>query len=307
MKQLKIAVTGYSGFIGTHLVPFLIQAGHHVIQINLRTNWEQDFPLDIDCLVHLAGKAHDLHGSAAAEEFFSVNTDLTKKVYEYFLKSQGHTFLHVSSVAAVQEQTMNQVLTESTLPEPRSPYGKSKLAAEEFLLSQSGKNDKKVIILRPAMVHGAGDKGNLHLLYKIVSKGVPYPFSAFSNKRSFLSIDNFCFAVEKMLISKTIESGIYNLVDDEPISTNDIVAIIGTKLGKPVIQLKIPKMLIQALGKIGDLIKLPINSARIAKLTSDYVVSNTKIKEALGITILPVKAIDGISKTIDSFTKKKQC
>lgn len=59
--------------------------------------------------------------------------------------------------------------------------------------------DKRVYILRPCMIHGPGNKGNLNLLYNVVRKGIPWPLGDFENKRSFTSIDNLCYVVEGLL------------------------------------------------------------------------------------------------------------
>jgi nucleoside-diphosphate-sugar epimerase len=93
------------------------------------------------------------------------------------------------------------VLTEEVEPKPLTHYGKSKLMAEEYILSQPLSVGKSYYILRPCMIHGPGNKGNLNLLYQIVQKGIPYPLAAFENKRSFLSIENLCFIGAKTLKS----------------------------------------------------------------------------------------------------------
>lgn len=86
---------------------------------------------------------------------------------------------------------------------------------------------KKIIILRPPLVHGEGDKGNLELLYKFISKGIPYPLSAFQNSRSFLSIDNFIFFLKEIISNQDkLDSGIYHIADDEVLSTKEILEII---------------------------------------------------------------------------------
>jgi len=79
------------------------------------------------------------------------------------------------------------------------------------------------------MIHGQGNKGNLNLLYKIVQKGLPWPLGAFENRRSYTSIDNLTYII-KQLIEKEIESGIYQVADDEALSTNKLIRLIATAL-----------------------------------------------------------------------------
>jgi len=151
------------------------------------------------------------------------------------------------------------------------------------------------------MIHGPNNKGNLNLLYKFVARGLPYPLAAFENERSFLSIDNLNFLIESIISNKGVVSGVYNLADDEVLSTNQVVRIIATSLQKTPRFLAIPKGLLFVAGRLGDILKLPMNTERLQKLTENYRVANKKIKRALGITRLPVTAQQGLAKTINSF------
>ena len=192
-------------------------------------------------------------------------------------------------------------INENTIVNPRNTYGKSKLEAEKFLLHQKLPENKRLFIIRPCMIHGPGNKGNLNLLYKFVQKDIPYPLAAFENKRSFLSIDNLNFLILEMLSNKNVSSGIYNFADDEVLSTNELVKLIANVSGKKEKLWKISSKFISTAAKIGDIMKLPLNSERLKKLTENYLVSNQKIKSALGIDKLPVSASQGLEKTIKSF------
>ena len=188
-------------------------------------------------------------------------------------------------------------------PSPVGPYGESKIKAEEYIRSKEEERiakGKETYILRPCMIHGPGNKGNLNLLYGVVKKGIPWPLGAFENKRTFTSIDNLCFII-KGLLTKDIESGIYNINDDEAVSTNELIEIICDAMGKKAHIWRIPRGLMECVAKIGGLLHLPLNPERLQKLTENYVSSNAKIKKALGIENLPVRAKDGLTKTIKSF------
>ncbi len=150
------------------------------------------------------------------------------------------------------------------------------------------------------MVHGPGNKGNLNLLYKIVSKGLPWPLGAFENKRSFCSIDNLCFIINELINNNQIPSGIYNIADDEPLSTNELIDLISISLGKNSNVWNIPKWVIKSLSRLGDLFSFPINSERLSKLTETYVVSNYKIKKAINKP-LPLTSKVGLMKTFNTF------
>lgn len=295
---MKIVITGASGFVGQNLSKYLKENHHDGQGLSLRDDWVLD--QNTNAIVHLAGKAHDTANTSAEEEYFAINTDLTKKLFDEFLKSDIQDFIYFSSVKATAD-TVEGVLNEEHQSDPKTPYGKSKLLAEEYLLAQQLSENKRLFIIRPCMIHGPGNKGNLNLLYKVVEKGIPWPLAAFENSRSFLSIDNLNFLVLQILENKSIPSGIYNFADDEFISTNELIEIIGEASGKKSRLLKIPSGIISLGAKLGDAIKLPLNSERLKKLTESYKVSNDKIKKALGIQQLPVSAKEGLIKTIKSF------
>lgn len=302
----KVLVTGASGFVGTNLVPFLQKRNIDIIPFSRTKGASYDDINDeflnqerIDVIVHLAGKAHDLRKSVEGQEYFKVNTDLTVQLFESFLQSKASVFIYLSSIKALADST-EKALTENMQPLPLTDYGKSKLAAENYILNQALPTNKHIYILRPCMIHGPSNKGNLNLLYQIVRKGVPYPLAAFDNKRSFLSIENLCFVINEMINRKDISSGIYHVSDDEPVSTNTIIQIMSDSLGKTAKLIRIPKGIIRSIAAVGDWIPLPLNTERLKKLTDNYLVSNNKLKEALRKP-LPISAMKGLRITVESF------
>ncbi len=312
---MKILVSGCSGFVGRNLIKSLKDNYNiHALTRERKSNddsieafvtWNnlsQKDMHDIDAVIHLAGKAHDLKKASNPEEYFYVNTELTKKLFDLFLLSPARDFIYFSSVKAVADK-VEGTLSEVVIPDPQTPYGQSKLKAEEYLLSRSLPNGKRLFILRPCMIHGPGNKGNLNLLFQFVKRGIPYPLAAFKNKRSFLSIDNLIYIVNNILENSGIESGVYNMADDEPLPTTEVINIIGKASNiKPKQWALSPKML-QYAAAFGDKFRLPLNSERLKKLTESYVVDNHKIKKALNIKAFPVASRDGLVATIRSFKR----
>lgn len=298
----NIIITGSTGFVGQNLARYLSEQSFNIIPISLRnSDWKKNY--SGDAVIHLAGKAHDTKNTSDSLEYFKINTDLTKDLFDAFLQSEIKDFIYFSSVKAVADRVQD-VLFEEVNTEPETPYGKSKRQAEKYILSKKIPTGKRVFIIRPSMIHGSGNKGNLNLLFNVVKKGIPYPLAAFHNERSFLGIDNLNFLIKQILENKEITSGIYNFSDDEFLSTNDVVRIISSVLNKKDKLIKIPKGLINGLAKAGDLVKFQLNSETIQKLTENYRVSNKKIKSAVGIEKLPNTAREGLQKTIKSFIEK---
>ena len=315
---MKILISGVHGFVGTNLVKAL--SGEHTIYgldiisptkegVRYTFGWDyldkEDGIPEVDAIIHLAGKAHDTKNQSAADVYFKVNTELTKKIYDYYLKSKAKKFIFFSSVKAAADRVEGEFVDENVEPSPKGPYGESKIAAEEYIRSKEDeriKACKETYILRPCMIHGPGNKGNLNLLYGVVKKGIPWPLGAFENKRTFTSIDNLCFIIQGLL-DQDVESGIYNINDDEAVSTNELINIICSAMGKKAHIWRIPRGLMEGVAKIGGALHLPLNAERLQKLTENYVSSNAKIKKALGVEQLPVRAKDGLKMTIKSFEK----
>ncbi|WP_400262014.1 NAD-dependent epimerase/dehydratase family protein [Sphingobacterium sp. SG20118] len=294
----EVAIFGASGFIGK----YLLNLSNQYFGISLRYKDWNKLVKDKEVLINLVGKAHDHLGIATEEGYYYVNVQLAKEVFNSFLSSRAKLLIHISSLAAVEEFESDKALSEGDECHPVSWYGKSKRAAEEWLMSQQLPADKKMIILRPPMVHGPGDKGNLGMLYKFISRGIPYPLAEFDNDRSFISIDNFCYFIEQIIINQDkLRTGIYHISDDESMATKDIIEIIKKVTGKNTINLSLPKFVVIGLAKVGDFIPIPLNTKRLKKMTSNLLVSNQAIKNDLGIDKLPLTAREGMEKTIRTF------
>lgn len=346
---MRILITGVHGFVGTNLVDAL-KREHTIYGLDIISpqkegvkytfSWDdlekETMIPEVDAIIHLAGKAHDVKNKSAADVYFKVNTGLTQKIFDYFLVHESIKKFVFFSTAKAAADKVDGVLTEDVVPAPVGPYGESKIAAEKYILEKlkdyslklkdssevdgekvetsnfthttdykqstinSKLSSKDVYIFRPCMIHGPGNKGNLNLLYNMVRKGIPWPLGAFENRRTFTSVENVCFAVNGVL-TKDVPSGIYNMGDDEALSTNELIEEICKSLGKKAHIWKLPKGLMNGVAKIGDWLHLPLNSLRMQKLTENYISSNAKIKAALGVEKMPVDAREGLKVTLDSF------
>ena len=351
---MKILITGVHGFVGSNLVKALSK--EHIIYgldivapekkgVQVTFNWNDldngQIP-DVDAIIHLAGKAHDVKsdGRGQMDEYMKINCGLTQKIFDYFCAHPSIKKFVFFSTAKAAADKVEGVLTENVVPAPVGPYGESKIAAENYIISKfqdsgfkvqdtsrigelensisedsedsklatdsnlstlnSELPAKQVYIFRPCMIHGPGNKGNLNLLYNVVKKGIPWPLGAFENRRTFTSIENICFAVNGVL-TKDVPSGIYNMGDDEALSTNELIEEICKSLGKKAHIWRLPKGLMTGMAKVGGWLHLPLNPERLRKLTESYISSNAKIKKALGVERMPVDAREGLKVTLESF------
>ena len=323
---MKILITGAYGFVGTNLCRYLTERGHQCDALDVPAAKRDDVPYrgfydwsdlgsspsplpfaSYDAVVHLAGKAHDLRKVASEQDYFDINVGLTKRIFDAIrqqVKERGEgeqgkvAFIYFSSSKASAEG---------------NAYGRSKLAAEEYLTSAVHLHHDplplRVTILRPAMIHGPGNKGNLNLLWGIARRGLPWPLAAFENRRSFTSIGNICAAVEALCGGQVKVGGEgersnlspFPIADDEMLSTNRLIELIAETCGRRAKLWRIPKSLMRFAARIGDALHLPLNTERIEKLTEDSFVDNSRIKAALGWKEMPVRAEEGMRKTLESF------
>ena len=288
---MKILISGAYGFVGTNLCRYLVKHGHTCLALDIVSAKRDDVPYKafyswddlgsidfsgVDAVVHLAGKAHDLKNVSDPKSYFDVNVGLTERLFNV-CGGVVPRFIYFSSSKAAEANT---------------PYGKSKLAAEHFL---SG----RAIILRPAMIHGPGNKGNLNLLWNVVKRGFPWPLAGFDNRRSFTSIGNACSVVEALCVNG--ENGIYPLADDEMLSTNRLIELMSEVYGCQPHLLCLPKGLMRFVAKVGDILHLPLTTERLYKLTEDNFVDNSALKKLLGWSEMPIRAEDGMRETLKSF------
>ena len=293
----SIFITGSNGFIGKNMITYFSLDYSFV-------KYDKTNPVNIqgEVVLHLAGKAHDLKNVSNSSEYYEVNTELTKTVFDAFLASNAKVFITLSSVKAVADE-VEGVLTEDHIPRPITHYGKSKLLAEQYIISKQIPEGKRVYILRLCMIHGPGNKGNLNLLYKMVKKGLPWPLGAFDNKRSFCSINNLCFIINELIQNNQIQSGIYNIADDDTVSTKELISLIAQCENKNFKIWNVPKSIIIFFSKLGDLLRLPLNTERLNKLTETYIVSNQKIRKAIDKP-LPINSKVGLLNTFNSFNNR---
>ena len=183
---MNILISGVHGFVGSNLtkslsigntlygLDIIFPTNKGIVKTYSWTDLESKTLPDVDVIIHLAGKAHDTKNQSEAQSYFDINTELTKRIYDYFLSTSAKKFIFFSSVKAVADTVEGAFLTEEVVPNPKGPYGESKILAEKYIQENwpAQNSDKSVFVLRPCMIHGPGNKGNLNLLYKVVSKSL---------------------------------------------------------------------------------------------------------------------------------------
>ena len=200
--MMSVQLTGASGFIGSNISK-LINAEFIPSKISLTDS----FTINADVFIHLAGLAHNIDGKKLSNEYYSINTDLTKKAFDAFLLSNANKFILLSSVKAIRNDS-DFIINEDTIECPSTDYGKSKLEADHYILSHHLPIGKSVYILRPALITGPKVKGNMRRLYNFSNTPFNWFFPSIKNQRSFCNILNLSFVIEQIIIRNDISSGI---------------------------------------------------------------------------------------------------
>ncbi len=253
-RREKVLCTGAAGFIGGHLVQALCRMNYDVTGlIHPRDDASRLENLDLTILeadiedresllrvgsgysyvYHLAG----VLTGPIPERFHGVNYLGTKNLVEVLWESgtRPKRFLFTSSVSAVGPAQKNSVLTEESPCRPISDYGKSKLLAEQFLLSVSDR--LPVTVVRLPLVYGPHGFGGLYSFFKTINKG--YCISAGHAETSLVFVSD---AVEGMISaaqSPTAVGQVYFLGEDKIYSSEEIFAAIERALGKRALKLKL--------------------------------------------------------------------
>lgn len=326
---MKFLITGAYGFVGTNLCKYLVSKGHVCDALDIPEAKRGEVPYrssftwsdleaaptpvalaSYDAVVHLAGKAHDLKKVASEQSYFDVNVGLTQRIFDALCRqAETRGEGEAKRIAFVY-------FSSSKADANGNAYGRSKLAAERFLAErQPDGSGIRTFVLRPAMIHGPGNRGNLNLLWGIARRGLPWPLAAFENRRSFTSVGNVCAVVEALAgraaggadgTTARDEGGrrkpsTFFVADDEMLSTNRLIELIAETCGRKARLWRLPKGLMRLAAKIGDVAHLPLNTERLGKLTEDSFVDNAALKAALGWYRMPIAAEVGMRETLESF------
>ena len=299
----RVLVTGSNGFIGQYLCGFLaekpiyirtvsrqhllnVKSQHHFAVDLTSTDYPPELCEGIDTIFHLAGKAHALSESHQdSVEYRNINTEATRKLLEAAQQAGVKRFIYFSSVKAVGD-SLRQPMDELAIDAPDTPYGQSKLAAEQLVLH--GGYVPHPVVIRPCMVYGNSDKGNLPQMINAIRRGFFPALPELNNRRSMVHVDDLVRAA--WLAAENIKAAgqIYIVSDEQAYSTRQIYDFIRLALGKPPTKAAIPLFILQSLAKIGDVMgglagrRFLFDSDRLSKLSDSAWYSSAKISNQLG-------------------------
>ena len=320
----NILVTGATGFIGNYLLPILSQQKFQitvavrknlsqflsgpirivkVAHIDEKTNWQEALQ-GIDIVIHLAARAHIINETIPnpEAEFIKVNTQGTANLVQQSIQAGVKQFIFISSIGAMTTQS-DRILTENFHCHPDSPYGLSKLQAEQALIELAKDSNMTWTILRPTLVYGPGNPGNIDRLMKLIKRGLPLPFGAIKNRRSFVFVGNLVDAIITCLDNPNAANQIFLISDNQAVSTPQLIRLIAQQIQKPCQLLPVPTTLLRFLGYLGDSLEfitgknLPFNTYNIDRLFGSLTVDSSHIQNTLNWQP-PFTLEQGLARTI---------
>jgi nucleoside-diphosphate-sugar epimerase len=193
----------------------------------------------------------------------------------------------MSSIGAVTASS-NSLVTLDTPCRPETPYGRSKLAAEGALIDQSRGTNMVWTILRPTLVYGPGDPGNMSRLVALVRRGLPLPLGAVANRRSFTFVENLVDATATALSHRNAANAAFLLADGQDLSTAELIRRIAALTGSRTHLFSVPMPLLRRMARGAETIakatgwSAPLDSGTLRRLESSLYVDIEPLREKLG-------------------------
>ena len=294
-----VLVIGSSGFIGSHLTQLLTSRGHRVIGLDAQKSSE-NYGVDefiqgdirqpehvnqalrgVDAVINLAALHADF--GHVPEEYFETNDRGMSILLEAMTTAHVNRLLFTSSIAVYGDRS--DEVREETTPNPTSPYGSSKLAAEQRVNEWvEADPQRSVRIIRPCVVYGERNVANMMNLIRQIDSGFFVLFGSGSNVKATAYVGNLVQAICMQYEQSSPGLKLYNYADKPDMTVNKIVGVIRRELGRPPSPLRFPLWLGRIAAAPFDLImrttgkNLPISSARVKKLARPTLVSAQKIR-----------------------------
>ena len=308
---MKILVTGANGFVGKSLCKALLSQGQAlravvrvanaraddveqvvVGSIDAATDWSIALR-DVSIVIHLAARVHVMNDSAIdpLAEFRKTNVAGTLHLAKQAAKAGVKRFIFISSIKVNGEQTIkNKPFSETDTANPQDAYSVSKYEAEQGLMRIAEATAMEVVIIRPPLVYGAGVKANFATMMRAVKQGIPLPFGAIHNKRSFVYAGNLVNLILRCVDHPAAANQTFLVSDGQDISTTELLRGCADALGVKARLLPVPQKLVEVCATI-------IGKRDVAqRLCGNLQVDISKARTLLGWAP-PISVADGLKAT----------
>jgi len=295
-------VTGGRGFIGRRLVASLrtdgvplrvMTRGEAVAADELRADLVDPASLaaacaGVDTVFHCAGHAHAFGALGVdAALHHRVNFEGTQALAEAAGRAGVSRFVFLSSVKAMGDP--GEACVDEDWPQlPDSAYGQAKRAAEGALLAAGARYRMHVVVLRPAMVYGAGGRGNLERMAALVRRGLFPPLPETGNRRSLVHVSDLVAAMRLAATDARAAGRRYIVADPQCHSGRALYDALRSACGRPTVRWSVPRGVLTALARVGDGVgaltgrRLPFDGEVLARLLGSACYSPARIERELG-------------------------
>jgi nucleoside-diphosphate-sugar epimerase len=199
-----------------------------------------------DTVIHLAGLAHN--PQAQPQDYYRVNVDQSLAIAEAAVNTGIRRFIFVSSIKVNGEATTHTPFQHDDAPQPQDDYGRSKLLAEEKLQAYCADNAMELVIIRPPLIWGGNNKGNLATLEKAIRYRLPLPLADINNRRDWVSLDNLSSLLHQCLNAPNINREILLVSDGKPLSTTQIIQQLAQQMNLKALLFRLPQPVIKLIG-----------------------------------------------------------
>lgn len=312
---MKTLIIGGSGFVGSRLLselditkcinldkqqsPFFkeITCIHDIRDIdNLESYFE-----NVDQVILLAAEHRD--DVSPKSLYYDVNVTGTQNVLDAMDKHHVKTLIFTSSVAVYGLNKDNP--DEFHPQDPFNQYGISKWQAEEVIKKWYLKEpeNKSVTIVRPTVIFGERNRGNVYNLLKQISSGKFLMIGKGNNKKSMAYVGNIVAFIKDRLNKGKLGHHVFNYADKPDYSMNELVSVIENKMDLKILKFKIPYWLGMFGGFCYDFLskvtgkKLSISSVRIKKFCATTQFDSTKANNLFNA---PYSLKEGLNQTLEN-------
>lgn len=234
MSMKRILLTGSNGFVGSYFLK-KYNSSYTIDTFSFLNNNFINLDLsNVDVVIHCSALVHQMKG-ASWEQYQEINVNQTLQLAKKAKKSGVKHFIFLSTIKVYGEES-DICYYENSSTNPIDYYSISKLKAEDFLRNIETK-DFQVAVLRNPLIYGFGVKANFMNLVSLIKKIPILPFKNVKNKRSMVFVGNVCFILDQIISLK--QKGIFLAVDDEALSTTQLIQLIAKCLNKKVLLVNI--------------------------------------------------------------------
>lgn len=319
----KIQIIGGSGFIGSYLIkqltPYYSVVNYdkansscfpsitNIIDIREKEAMMEKLQPSEWMILLAAEHRDDIYPSSL---YYDVNVQGTKNVLDVMGRKKIEKIIFTSTVAVYGLNKKNP--DECSEVDPFNDYGKSKWQAEETLRKwyEEDPDKRTLIIIRPTVVFGPGNKGNVYNLLTQIASGKFFMIGKGTNKKSMAYVENVAGFIKYCIDKNFSGYHIFNYVDKPDLSMKGLLFIVEESLQKKLPPVKIPYLFGYAGGLCFDVLsfftkkKYAINSIRIKKFCAITQFSSDKMLE-VGYKP-PYTLKEGLHKTLESLEKKNK-